>query len=185
MVFYDAPISEQIQTSTPRYLNEDPKGLLSLAYTELGITSLPQKTILIPSDSQYTEIYQNIHQIWQKELNVFFTVELLPTAEIISRVSDGDFDIAFSLFTPSENDPFSAIREFSYYNSAYENLDNKTDVDLMISNITTAQNSILNDALITPIAYEYTYFYHKNYFENIYIDPFGFTVNLKYASAIY
>ncbi len=183
MVFYDYPINEQIPSVMPDYLSENPKDLLLNGYNELNISAIPSKTILIPSDSKYTEIYENIHQLWQKELNVFFTVEMIPTAEIISRVDSGDFDIAFSLFTSSENNPFSTIKEFSDYNENYASLDNTTNLDIMIRNITLSQSDIINDALIAPIAYEYTYFYHKDYFDNIYVDPFGYTVNLKYASA--
>ncbi len=183
MIFYSAPLNEQIPSYSANYLNENPKDLLTTAYSELSISSLSKKTILIPEDSKYTEIYENIHQIWQKELGVFFTVEFLPTAEIIKRIEENDFDLAFSLFTPSENDPFAAIKEFSNYDSDYENLDNTSDINKMLQNIISAEKSILNDALITPIAYEYTYFYHKDFFDNIYVNPFGYTVNLKYATA--
>ncbi len=187
MIFYDDYIKNQLADVIPSYLSSNPKTLLSNGYSNLGIQNMPQITVLIPSDSEYTLIYENINQLWQEELGVFFNVELLPMAQIIQRVKNNDYTIAIGLLTPNENNPLSVISEFSSYNDEVNNLLifslDSSNEDIVLNNIKKAQEIIINSSYVTPIGYEYTYFYHKNYFDNIIVNPFGYIINLKYATA--
>ncbi|MEG1896053.1 MAG: hypothetical protein RR162_07400, partial [Oscillospiraceae bacterium] len=81
----------------------------------LSQTKLSEKKLLVPSDSPYLVVFENINQLWQKELGQFFTLEFLPQAQISKRVAAGDFDLAFSNCTPQVNSPFAVLGQYTKY----------------------------------------------------------------------
>ncbi|MEG0020154.1 MAG: ABC transporter substrate-binding protein, partial [Oscillospiraceae bacterium] len=76
--FSNKGINEQITLKKPDYLGQNPKNICQEGLGELGQTKLTGTKVLLPSDSPYTVIFENINQLWQKELGQFFSLELLP-----------------------------------------------------------------------------------------------------------
>ncbi len=180
-------INKIILPTRPTYMDENSKNYLQLGLSELGISRLESITILMPNDSVYSLIYENINQLWQKHLGQFFTVEYLPTSQIKSRLKKSDFDIAFLPLTPENDTPYGVLDKFSNYNDEVQNQINiaklKSNQYDAKSNIDYAQNIILQTALTVPMGSEKTLFYYKNYYENIFVDPFNGVVNLKHTTA--
>ena len=140
----------------------------------------------MPSDSIYTLIYENINQLWQKDLGQFFTIEYLPVSQIKRRIDKGDFDMAFLPVSPDNDTPYGILDMFTAFDSevaAYvANSKSQTNQANALADITAAANTVLEKAMIVPMGSEKTVFYHRNYFHNIYIDPFTSIVNLKYTT---
>lgn len=179
-------LNAQISVQPPIYLSQSPKDLIQQGCAALGQDKLSGITLLIPNDSKYTIIFENINQLWQKELNQFFNVELLPTAEIVQRVAKGNFDIAFTLITPTQNSPytlFNSIEKYDFQLTQYLNAaKSKPHPQDAVSEIAKAQNYALDQALLAPLGTEYSTFWHRKYFSNILVSPFGNIINLKYAT---
>lgn len=180
-------INDIITPNYPTYMDGNARDYLQAGLNELGISRLESLTILMPNDSVYSLIYENINQLWQKHLGQFFTVEYLPTSQIKSRLQEMDFDIAFLPLTPENDTPYGVIDKFAPYNNEVQNQintaklkSNQSDAKI---NIDSAQNIILQSALSVPMGSEKTLFYYKNYYQNIYVDPFTSVINLKYAIA--
>jgi len=179
-------INNIITPAIPAYMAASPKELLRQGLAEMGISRIDATTILMPDDSIYTLIYENINQLWQKNLGQFFTIEYLPTAQIKQRVDSGDFDIAFLPLTPSNRTPYGVLDKFTAYSSTLEETVNSakamSDQKNAVSLIAAAQKTLLERAIVVPMGSEHTVFYFRNYFHNIYIDPFTGCINLKYAT---
>lgn len=176
-------INNIITPSLPSYLNENPKDLLNIGLSETGYSKLDSITILMPNDSDYSLIYENINQLWQKNLGQFFTIEYLSTYEIKDRISKNNFDIAFLPITPSDDTPYSVLEYYSSYSIEVNNLITQAKLESDQKNtyeyISNAQNIILQNAFVAPMGSEKTIFYYKNYFENISVDPFTEIINFK------
>ncbi len=179
-------INDIITPDKPGYMNSNPKNVLQEGLNELGIAKLNSVKILMPNDSIYTIIYENINQLWQKNLGQFFTIEYLPTSQIKWRVNRGQFDIAFLPMTPANNTPYGILQMFTPYSSTLsaivDNAKSTADQNRALPLIEQAENLILSRAMVVPMGNEQTVFYYRNYFKNIYTDPFTNVINLKQAT---
>ncbi|MBR5521051.1 MAG: hypothetical protein IKU54_03555 [Oscillospiraceae bacterium] len=178
-------ITDIITAQSPEYMNVDPKRMIQQGLNELGITKIPSATILMPNDSIYTLVYENINQLWQKNLGQFFTIEYIPTAQLKQRVQQGNFDMAFLPLTPDNSTPYGLLDIFAGRNTYLDNVINsaksKADQNDAITDIATAQDIIIGTAMAVPMGSEKTVFYYRNYFDSIYVDPFSGVINLKYT----
>lgn len=187
LTFSGKSINEQISLQKPAYLSENAKQLCQQGLSEIGQPKLSGISVLIPSDNMYSIIFENINQLWQKELGQFFTLEFLPTEEISKRVSTGDFGMAFIGVTPQINSPFAALERFEEYDtdlrnaiqSAHSHVGNSS----MLADIEKAHNIAIEKAYTVPMCKNKSSYWHKKYFENVKINPFGNIINLKYATA--
>ncbi|MBQ8604684.1 MAG: hypothetical protein IJ410_07580 [Oscillospiraceae bacterium] len=179
-------ITDLIAVTEPAYMGNDPKSMIQQGLAELDMSKLPAATILMPDDSMYTLIYENINQLWQKNLGQFFTIEYLPTSQLKQRVAQGDFDMAFLPLTPDNSTPYGLLDMFTGYYSWLDDTINsakgKADQNNAIADITAAQDIILQSAMAVPMGSEQTVFYYRNYFADIYADPFTGVINLKHAT---
>ncbi len=176
-------ISELTDYVQPTYLAEKPKALFQQGLAEIGVPKINGAVVLMPSDSIYALIYENINQLWQKNLGRFFTIEYLPTSQIKLRVENGDFDMAFLPLTPVNNTPYGILQYFTAFDGEVDNIVSAakamSDQKSALPGIVSAHNIVLEKALVAPMGVEQTVFYYRNYFENIFIDPFSNVINLK------
>lgn len=185
LTFNGKAINEQIFPKKPDYMSQNAKQLCQQGLLEINSTKLSGIRVLVPSDSIYSIVFENINQLWQKELGQFFSLEFIPTQEIIERIAEQDFEIAFVGVSPKVNSPFSVLDEYSKYDgeikaftdSAHRNTGNQN----MLDDIEKAQNIVLDKAYIVPTCKSKTSYWHKKEFEGIGINPFGNILNLKYA----
>lgn len=179
------PVTQAVGGYTPSYMQQNPKNLLQQGMDQLQINKLESMTVLMPSDSIYSMIYENINQLWQRDLGLYFTIEYLPSSQINQRVSRGEFDIAFMPLTPDGDTPYGILDIFSKYDRQVADYNRQakgmTDQSAAVSLIKSARQKILQSALCAPMGGESTYFHSKNYFKNIYVNPFTRVVNLKHT----
>ena len=180
-------INQVVTPETPSYMSQNPKELMATGLSQSGVNRIENVTVLIPNDSIYSIVYENVNQLWQKNLGQFFKVESLPSTQIKQRVVDGDFDIAFLPLTSDNDTPYGMLDKFSHFNSEVMSLTemakSKSNQADSIPYIAKAQNIILDSALSVPMGSEKTVFYYENYFENIYVNPFNHVINLKHTVA--
>ena len=176
------------QPDMPAYMAENPKQMLTDALDAMGKPRMDACSILMPSDSIYTLIFENINQLWQKNLGQFFTIEYLPVSQIKQRIIKGDFDMAFLPVSPENSTPYGILDNFAKYNSNVNsyvaNAKNNTNQKNALADIISAADIVLEKAMIVPMGCEKTVFYYENYFYDIYIDPFTSIINLKYAAVL-
>ena len=179
------PVNQSVGGHTPSYMRHEPKSLLQQGMSRLRITKLESMTVLMPSDSIYSLIYENINQLWQRDLGLYFTIEYLPSSQISQRVNRKDFDIAFMPLTPNSDTPYGILEIFSQYDRQVADYTRQakgmTDQGAAVSIIKSAQQRILESALCAPMGSESTYFYCKSYFKDIYANPFTRVINLKHT----
>lgn len=170
----------------PGYMAENPKDMMNSGLAQMGKTRMDACSILMPSDSIYTLIYENINQLWQKNLGQFFTIEYMPVSQIRQRIAKGDFDMAFLPVSPDNDTPYGILDMFTAFDSNVDALVNsakgQTNQSNALADITAAANIVSEKAMIVPMGSEKTIFYYRNYFHNIYIDPFTSIINLKYTT---
>lgn len=170
----------------PAYISADPKEMMQSGLSQLGKTRMDASTVLMPSDSMYTLIYENINQLWQKNLGQFFTIEYLPVSQIRQRIAEGDFDMAFLPVTP-ENDTVYGILDYytAFDGSVAANVaaaKAETNQKNALDEIKAAADTVLQTAMTVPMGSEKSVFYYENFYDNLYIDPFTSVINLKHAT---
>ena len=179
-------INQLYTPSQPAYMAKNPKDMMTDGLNSMGKTRMDPCTILMPSDSIYSLIFENINQLWQKNLGQFFTIEYLPVSQIKQRIAKGDFDMAFLPVSPDNSTPYGILDNFTAYSGTVENRTNSakahTDQTDALADIIAAADRVLETAMIVPMGSEKTAFYHRNYFYDIYIDPFTSIINLKYTA---
>lgn len=179
-------INDLYSPAQPAYMSANPKDMMTSGLAQLGKTRMDACSILMPSDSIYTLIYENINQLWQKNLGQFFTIEYLPVSQIRQRIAKGDFDMAFLPVSPENDTPYGILDMFTAFDnevSAYvNNAKSQTNQSNALTDIKKAADIVTEKAMIVPMGSERTVFYYRNYFHNIYIDPFTSIINLKYTT---
>lgn len=182
----ESRLNDVIVPKMPSYMSQNPKEMLAQAYTELDTNKLENITVLVPNDTKYSVIIENINQLWQKNLGLFLTLEYLPSAEIEQRIAKGNFDIAFYSYKPAADNPLLFISPYGDYHGELpeyidriDSLSGRSDANSWIAG---AQNIILENALCVPMCTDHSGYIHKSYFEGVQINPFGNIVNLKYAT---
>jgi len=170
----------------PAYMAAQPEEMMNSGLAQMGKTRMDPCTVLMPSDSIYTLIYENINQLWQKNLGQFFTIEYLPVSQIKQRIAKGEFDMAFLPVSPDNDTPYGILDMFTAFDSDVSALVNsakgQTNQTNALADITAAAEIVNEKAMIVPMGSEKTVFYYRNYFHNIYIDPFTSIINLKYTT---
>ena len=186
MTLGEHPVGQAVPAVTAKYMNNNAKEMLQNGLAELEKISIGNLSVLIPSDTPYSVIAENINQLWQKNLSAFLTVEFLPSAEIEKRIASGNYDIAFCTYIPSGNNLLEVIEPFAEYDSDIRNCVEKikanTGSDHAVKYVSEAQSIILDNAYLVPMCATPTNYVHKSYFTGVDINPFGNIINLKYAT---
>ena len=160
--------------------------MMNSGLAQLDKTKMDACSILMPSDSIYTLIFENINQLWQKNLGQFFTIEYLPVSQIKERIAKGEFDMAFLPVSPENDTVYGILDSFTAFDTDVANYTASAKANTnqanALADIKKASNIVNEKAMIIPMGSEKTVFYHRNYFHNIYIDPFTSIINLKYTT---
>ncbi|MBQ7284169.1 MAG: hypothetical protein IJW74_04900 [Oscillospiraceae bacterium] len=187
VVFNNYPVTDLLERYEPSYMGSDAKNLLREGLAALEITQMENLTVLIPSDVSSKVVAENINQLWQKELGLFFTLESLPNSEIENRVQSGNFDIAFMSSKPAGSTPVSTLQPYkvcggdiAMHISMMEQ--GYLSVSETVNSIKCAHNDIIEMAYVVPMCTDTSKYIHKSYFSGIDVNPFGNIVNLKNAT---
>ncbi|MBR5874934.1 MAG: hypothetical protein IKY90_09420 [Oscillospiraceae bacterium] len=179
-------ITKLYTPSVPAYISVNPKEMMNSGLAQLGKTKMDACSILMPSDSIYTLIFENINQLWQKNLGQFFTIEYLPVSQIKERIAKGEFDMAFLPVSPENDTVYGILDSFTTFDTDVANYTASAKANTnqanALADIKKAANIVNEKAMIIPMGSEKTVFYYRDYFHNIYIDPFTSIINLKYTT---
>ncbi|MEG2923048.1 MAG: hypothetical protein RR848_01125, partial [Oscillospiraceae bacterium] len=161
---------------------------------QLGISKVSGLTVLVPSDGEYAEYFEEIAQQWQKDLSVFFSVKKVSRAELDTAVAGGNYDIALIPLSQSENDVSALLARFkstssnnpcAYKSEPYDSLlksielsrDSGKRADLYVA----AEKLILSDAPIVPLFYETGTFLYSSDISNLVVSPYGPIIDISFA----
>ncbi|MEG0484672.1 MAG: peptide ABC transporter substrate-binding protein [Oscillospiraceae bacterium] len=161
---------------------------------QLGISKVSGLTVLVPSDGEYAEYFEEIAQQWQKDLSVFFSVKKVSRAELDTAVAGGNYDIALIPLSQSENDVSALLARFkstssnnpcAYKSEPYDSLlksielsrDSNKRADLYVA----AEKLILSDAPIVPLFYETGTFLYSSDISNLVVSPYGPIIDVSFA----
>ena len=86
----------------------------------LGLENCPKLTLLCADNEDSVDLARYILQSWQKNLSVYFELQTLPEAELLSRVQSGNYQMAIFSFTPSAMDALDVL--MSYGKAAAQDL---------------------------------------------------------------
>ncbi|GEM_PF-1069280 len=76
-------------------LPQDPVTSFREGLVREGKNKLSGVTVLVPDTEEWHVRYDSIAIQWQQQLSAFFSVEYLPEEEIVRRVNQGDYQLAF------------------------------------------------------------------------------------------
>lgn len=85
-------------------LPEDPAEEYRAGLQALGHNKLSGVTVLVPDTETWHTLYDAIALGWQQQLSAFFSVQFLPEEELLERVADGDYQLAFCTYGCQQDD---------------------------------------------------------------------------------
>lgn len=159
---------------------------------DAGLKNLSNVTVLVPNNPEYSNIFAEINQKWQKDLSVFFSVNEMPQEDIIKYVEKGNFQIALIPLTQSENDVLSVLSSFSKpdnlsrfsnaeFNLLLKEIENAPHGEERAMLYKQAEQLLLQCSPIVPLFYESsTYLYSKS-IDNIVVNPYGPVIDITNA----
>lgn len=140
------------------------------ALSQLGVDQL-SLTVIVEEDAaiDHASYFAYISQIIQK-MELFCTVEVLPTDEYEDRLALGEYDMAICKVKAEYNHPLSVLEAFStgddrnligYHNTAYSALTHKvllsTDEEEALQNIRKAEQHLIENAVFIPLYHQADY----------------------------
>lgn len=152
--------------------------------------------IITKDDSAAAAMISAIMQEWQREFGFYCVVETLTEAEMSSRLSSGDFEIAVVDITGSTNSPAAYLQCFTksgtgnysgYSSNSAEQLmaaaERAADLAESAELYRKAEQKILDDGAFIPLYYKNEYFCTGEDYADIYYNPFNKTVDFTQAKA--
>ena len=79
------------------------------ALEEVSPDSLRTARLIVPEGEGHETYFAYLSQIWQRDLRVYLTVEVLPQAEYDARLQSGDFECAIYRLSGEYNSPGSVL----------------------------------------------------------------------------
>ena len=158
---YRSELAEGV--SAPGYDKERAISLAQSAFSQLGIANLTELTVIVPEDTPFAALFSYVSQVWQRDLNVYFKVEVLGKGEYESRLSSGSYDCAIVRYSGSYNSPEAFLSQFGEHPSYGEPVDgieqllykaSQSDLDQSVSFYCQAEQKILESAVFLPLAYQ-------------------------------
>ncbi len=186
LTFAGQQLNDLVKAVYPEYMEQNPKDMFSAGLAEAQLSKLAGLTVLVPRDSRYSSVIENVNQLWQKELGCFLNIEYLPAVEIETRLAKGSYDIAFYSFKPQSNSAVQFLQPFAEYDSELAACIDQINLlggdKNALSYIEQGQNIVLQNAYCVPMCTDSTSYWHRSFFANVEINPFGNIVNLKHVT---
>lgn len=143
---------------------EKAKGLLKTGLAQLGLSSLPELTILVDDKETSKRDAQAFQNMWRKNLGIEVEIRVMPFDAMMDRMMKKNYQLSLRMWTGNFNDALAYLNVFSTYNplnmafytnEAFDNLlddaikqkDESKRMDLLIE----AEKIIAEDMPIIPI----------------------------------
>lgn len=188
------PYREEVGDVRVRYFASQRYANYQLALSEIGVSKLSQIRVLIPDSEPYLSLYRAINQDWQRELGAFFSVEQLSEQKLAARIAAGDYDIALTELSLSENSPASVLSSFlstnpsnpcGYQDPIFDALVDQALTASASSQLTAWKNAearLLSEAAVAPLKFTSRSIYTSAGLSGMVLDPFGPVIDLTCAS---
>ncbi len=149
--------------SAPFYNAEQASGFAQAGFANLQVSNLTELTVIIPADTPASQVFSYVSQVWQKDLKIYFKVELLETDEYQRRLTSGDFDCAVLQLSGDYNSPAAFLSRFEEMENYGISIPGLSDLLKQASRGTMEQSAaaycqaeqlILNSGVFLPLFYQ-------------------------------
>ena len=158
---------------------------MNAALASVNLTRMPNITLICPDDEQIKNLMYGIMHSWQQHLYVYANIEPLDLSTLQSRVSLGNYQIAFYPIAPTKDDPLNTLSKFTsdaasnpafLEHPAYDTLVAKasarSNTEDILAPMAAAEKYLCTYVIFYPIYYEVTYFVTTPTVSGIYFSPF-------------
>lgn len=158
---------------------------MNAALKSVEIRRMPNITLICPDDEQIKTLMYNVMHLWQKYLYVYANIEPLDMETLQSRISLGNYQIAFYPIAPTKDDPLNTLSRFTSDASAnpaflkhpaYDKLVAKAsarrNTEDILAAMAAAEKYLNTYVVFYPVYYEMTYFVMQPTASGIYFSPF-------------
>lgn len=159
------------------------------ALQEISADSIRTARLIVPEGEKHETYFAYLSQIWQRDLGVYLTVEVLPQAEYESRLSSGDFECAIYRLSGDNNSPGSVLSAmdggtFGCSNPAYSALLSQAgDASLQeaASLYWQAEQMLFDEYLFLPLYRQSEYFLLNTGISGVTYDFYSQTPDFRFG----
>ncbi len=163
---------------------------LEAGLTELEQTKIPSLTLICPDEIEIRRMMGYIIQYWQKNLNLYINLEAVPLEELQARLRSGDYQIAYYPMAADTDYLTDYYRCFTggdaknvlgydsaEFNAIVEKMETNTDSGQRQQMFEEAENYLLQNAVVYPVAFQKTYYATAKGVANVYFHSYGGNVS--------
>lgn len=156
---------------TAGYDPERAKELYKRGLAEEGLEEITQAVLIVPAGMGHEDYFAYLSQIWQRDLGLYLTVEVLEAQEYQQRLASGDFDCAILSLNGDYNSPYAILSQFSsnsgknvsgFANAAFDRLlqsaVQQPDEAKAAQSYKQAEQMLLDSGVFLPLYYQSEYF---------------------------
>ena len=155
-----------LTTISPRYNLEEAKAIFADVLKTFDDKKFPSSTMVYYENTAILPTIKAILGHWQKNLSAFINISPAKhPEELITQLSSKDVDFALFFVTAKSGDPKEYLKYFG-----------KESYDLK-----TAQDELLSDNTLIPVAYEDTNICYTNNLTNLYIEDENGYIDFSFA----
>ncbi len=147
------------------------KELYKKGLSDQGLEGITQAVLIVPAGMGHEDYFAYLSQIWQRDLGLYLTVEVLEAEEYQQRLESGDFDCAIAALNGDYNSPYAILSQFSSNSgknvSGYQNADfdrllaeavQHPDEKKAAGSYKQAEEMLLQSGVFLPLYYQSEYF---------------------------
>lgn len=161
----------------------------ALALESLTVSEMQKITLLLPDTADVAAYATLLNSAWQKELSLFFSLEIVDEETFAARLLAEDYTLALAPVTINSTDLVSFLSSFSggtvnYYNSEYSALlatANAADGADKRDALATAERTLLADCALTPLFSQEKRLLLASGVSHLVFDPYGPIIDATYA----
>lgn len=156
---------------TAVYDPEQAKKLYKKGLADQGLEGITQAVLIVPAGMSHEDYFAYLSQIWQRDLGLYLTVEVLEAEEYQQRLQSGDFDCAIAALNGDYNSPYAILSQFSSGSgkniSGFKNTDfdrllaeavQQPDEEKAAESYKQAEKMLLQSGVFLPLYYQSEYF---------------------------
>lgn len=156
---------------TPPYDPERAKELYKKGLADQGLESITTAVLIVPAGMGHEDYFAYLSQIWQRDMGLYLTVEVLDAREYQQRLQSGDFDCAVVSLNGDYNSPYAILSQFAsssgknvsgFSSGEYDRLLNEAvgqpDEQKAAESYKQAEKLLLKSGVFLPLYYQSEYF---------------------------
>lgn len=162
----------------------------------LGLTQLSGLSVIMPEGAGHEQTFAYLSQVWQRDLSLYLTVEVLPAAEYKKRLFSGNFDLALTALTGTYNSPHALLELFQQHTGSvwclgdreFDQLltqaEGESDAAKALSLYAQAEKLLISEAVFLPLYHQSEYFVVSESVDGVIYDFDSKIVNFQYAEQL-